>query len=620
VVGAAAKTAPQHPALEQAAPLLEALLTGVPGDQFLEIRTIAKGGASQKNFYPIDSLRKQGIASALPLYLDGRENVYYGVAPRYEKREAKAAHDRGDAVNRAAAVWFDEITKAPPALPPFSWLVETSIGKVQGGYFLTAPTAELERVERLNKRLGAAVGGDNVWNRGRILRLPGFINAKYEGQQRSYLVEFRPERRYTLEELERLLPPLPPLSAREDAEVRSRTYDGPFHPHYGEPLPDDAQERFSDYLKELGLTRTPDGRYRGPCPFPHQNGPSDGEAAFYGSPVSGTWHCFGSGHEGARSGGAQAFRALGFRVQLPDPLPDRGLPGFVGFPEDDDVAFRVEGEITFYHKCDKPSSKRKRDNTRPSNLWDFCCETFPDPPGIKPRVKSHILYSESEGQGLVCDLRSPTWQNGANAAFKKRKFLYHGTRKLSAFDTLYVKNIPVDDWTEEFHDTKKRAVERAEGQFLAVDNQLSRGCWRYLSTVPLDGFDPLGDLSGWLVSALSGIRVPDSVPQGQRFHPIRGSHALTKGCDAPVDEDKGRYRVVAQSREKTDWVLVEAELRVAGRVYEELDPVYRTQYRRGIRFAADSLEEVQEFALGLGGYELRKQHRKSEGWAEAEVK
>jgi hypothetical protein len=333
VVAPAAKAAPQiqgtnkHPALEDAVPFLEALLTGVPGDQFLEIRTIAKGGTSHKRFHSIDTLRAQGIAPALPLYLDGKENIYYGVAPRYEKREAKTNEDRGDAVNLASAVWFDEITKTPPDLPPFSWLIETSLNKVQGGYFLTGPTTDLERVERLNKRLGAAVGGDNVWNRGRILRLPGFINAKYEGQQRSWLVGFHPDRRYMLEDLERLLPLMP--VSRDDEDVQDRSYEGPFNPHHGDPLPDDVKDRFLDYLKGLGLARHADGRYRGPCPFEHEGGPSDGESAFYVSPISGTWHCFGSSHVGTRHGGVASFRALGFRTQLlqyvPNPEADRKL-------------------------------------------------------------------------------------------------------------------------------------------------------------------------------------------------------------------------------------------------------------------------------------------------------
>jgi hypothetical protein len=288
-------------------------------------------------------------------------------------------------------------------------------------------------------------------------------------------------------------------------------------------------------------------------------------------------------------------------------------------PDEEDVRFRVDSQNPYYSKTDKPFSAgsnpwkpRKRDNTRPSALWDFCCETFPDPPGVEPRVKSHILYSSVEGQALVCDLRSPTWLNAANAAFKKRKFLFHGTRKLSAFDALFIRNVAVDDWSEEFHEAKRKAIERAGGQYLAFDNQLSRGCWAYLSTVPIEGFTPLEDRSQWLIDVLGGIRVPDGVTKGQRFRPIRGTHALTKGCDAPVDEDRGKYEVVAVSQEATDWNLMEAELRAAGRIYEQLDPVYRAQHRWGVRFAANSLEEVQEFALGFGGvYQLRKRGRKS---------
>jgi hypothetical protein len=283
---------------------------------------------------------------------------------------------------------------------------------------------------------------------------------------------------------------------------------------------------------------------------------------------------------------------------------------------EEDVVFTVDSGITINLKNDKskkPGWKPRRSNTRPSSLWDFCCETFPDPPGVKPLVKSHILYSEKEKQGLVCDLPSNTWANAANAAFKKRKLLYHSIRKLSTFEALYVRDVAVDDWSQEFHDARAKAVQRADGQYLAIDNQLSRGCWAYLSTVPLEGFTPLEDVSSWLVASLGGIRVPTPLPQGQRFRPIRGSHALTKGCDAPIDEDRGRYQVVAESNNPTDWALLEAELRVSGRKYEHVEPVYRAQYHWGIKFAADSLDEVREFALGFGGvYQLRKRFRSSE--------
>ena len=127
----------------------------------------------------------EGMVAALPFHLDGKANIYYGICPRVRQQGT------ADAVGEAVGVWFDEITRPPPDLPRFSWLVETSIGKVQGGYFLKEASSDLARVELLCRRLAAAVGGDNVGDRARVLRLPGFINCKYEGGQRACLLELR---------------------------------------------------------------------------------------------------------------------------------------------------------------------------------------------------------------------------------------------------------------------------------------------------------------------------------------------------------------------------------------------------------------------------------------------
>ena len=70
-------------------------------------------------------------------------------------------------------------------------------------------------MEQLNRRLGTAVGGDNVANRGRILRLSGFINLNHPGAQRARLLEFHPDRRYTLDELDQRLPQLPQTPPEE---------------------------------------------------------------------------------------------------------------------------------------------------------------------------------------------------------------------------------------------------------------------------------------------------------------------------------------------------------------------------------------------------------------------
>ena len=173
----------RHPALEQAVPFLEALLAQANPSHYLEIRAITPQGKVSQYYHLIRDLFDKGMASALPCHLDGKANIYYGVCPR-TRQEGTAR-----AVEIATAAWFDEIKKVPPPdLPPFSWMVQTSTGQVQGGYFLKQPTRNLERVERLNRRLAVAVGGDNVGDRARVLRLPGFINCKYQGE-RAHLLE-----------------------------------------------------------------------------------------------------------------------------------------------------------------------------------------------------------------------------------------------------------------------------------------------------------------------------------------------------------------------------------------------------------------------------------------------
>ena len=108
---------------------LVALFGQAPGDQFLEIREIDGKGEVQQTFHPIEDLQTHGFAKALPIKSDGVSNVYYGVASRIIRRGT--ARD----VTVAGAVWFDEITRASADLPPFSFVVETSPGKVQGGHF-----------------------------------------------------------------------------------------------------------------------------------------------------------------------------------------------------------------------------------------------------------------------------------------------------------------------------------------------------------------------------------------------------------------------------------------------------------------------------------------------------
>ena len=74
----------------EATNFLDALLEGVPDNQYLEIRTLKPGGGGKKKFYRLSQLRQRGFEAALPGHLDGKENVYYGVAPRYDPADQEA--------------------------------------------------------------------------------------------------------------------------------------------------------------------------------------------------------------------------------------------------------------------------------------------------------------------------------------------------------------------------------------------------------------------------------------------------------------------------------------------------------------------------------------------------
>jgi hypothetical protein len=78
-------------------------------------------------------------------------------------------------------------------------------------------------IEDLNKRIAAHVGGDNVWDRGRLLRVPGTFNHKAEPVKPVTLVELNPEWVYTPAQLEKA-GPQPHLEHGPDTDRSAREY------------------------------------------------------------------------------------------------------------------------------------------------------------------------------------------------------------------------------------------------------------------------------------------------------------------------------------------------------------------------------------------------------------
>ena len=139
--------------------------------------------------------------------------------------------------HRAYGVMLDDIgTKSAgrerlEACPP-SYLIETSPGNYQAGYLFKEPQESLERVTALQESL-VATGLCDPGAKGpasRLGRLPCGYNGKYEPAPMCRLVEWHPERRYTLAEIEQRLqlqPPVAKSSKKPSAGASGQSRIGP---------------------------------------------------------------------------------------------------------------------------------------------------------------------------------------------------------------------------------------------------------------------------------------------------------------------------------------------------------------------------------------------------------
>jgi hypothetical protein len=184
--------------LSAAASWLEIVFEDAPEGAYVERRVIDPvSKRAQQSFWPVSD-----VANLIDAQLDGKANVYVGICPR--AREGGKAAD----VVAASCLWVDDPTVEPSALLPTpTMVVETSPGKSQMIWRLQEWTSDLDRIERLNGRLRDALGGDNVQDRARVLRLPGFLNMKPEhpSQPRARMLDTHPFLKTSLDEMETAL-------------------------------------------------------------------------------------------------------------------------------------------------------------------------------------------------------------------------------------------------------------------------------------------------------------------------------------------------------------------------------------------------------------------------------
>jgi hypothetical protein len=197
-----------YPSIHQAHCFLEALHAPLHYGEQIELRWNSPNfrGSMSRNFYPSTEAAAHEAVS-LGLNYD----VYVGVAPRW------GSDGTGVGVRRLGALWADLDAKGEHTVGSRLRQLEDltchpSILVLTGGgchaYWLLSRPADgleqLEQAEGVMRWLGQRLGGDPVWDRARILRVPGTCNYKYELPRPVELERFEPRLRYDLDQLEEM--------------------------------------------------------------------------------------------------------------------------------------------------------------------------------------------------------------------------------------------------------------------------------------------------------------------------------------------------------------------------------------------------------------------------------
>lgn len=197
--------------------------------------------------------------------------------------------------HRACGVYLDDIgTKAAPrerldACPP-SYLIETSLGNYQAGYLFVQPVKDLAQVDALQEALVKA-GLCDPGAKGpsaRLGRLPYGVNGKYSPPQRCRLVEWHPDRRYSIEQIVELLElePVQPVGLRRKTRSAAgrqvQLSDGSGEDDIYRPRA--AENVVLTALRQRGLYKQPLGdlKHEITCPWVHEHtGGIDNGSAYF---------------------------------------------------------------------------------------------------------------------------------------------------------------------------------------------------------------------------------------------------------------------------------------------------------------------------------------------------
>ena len=171
--------------------------------------------ATWPSFLPNKTLVKEGQAWF------GNTGSY--IIDRLDKNKPSASKHH---VEYVLAMMLDDIgtkSKTPPLAP--TWIIETSEGNYQWGYAFSEQPPKGEFCAAVNALAAAGYTDPGANNPVRNFRLPGAVNFK-RGNFVARLVEFHPEREYTLEDICAACDVVPGESVSDGPEAIRLTDDG----------------------------------------------------------------------------------------------------------------------------------------------------------------------------------------------------------------------------------------------------------------------------------------------------------------------------------------------------------------------------------------------------------
>ena len=198
-------------------------LQGISNEQFLEavfqdlqtnerpIVVCIPDGIDKDTYWGVGSSWAPGLAKRPGNASDDEANWFFTLSTYLPEVNGQYRRTKAQ-FHRAYGVMLDDIgTKSAErarldACPP-SYLIETSPGNYQAGYLFAEPQENLDRVNALQEALVATglcdPGAKSPASR--LGRLPRGHNGKYDPPPMCRLVEWHPERRYTIAEIEQRL-------------------------------------------------------------------------------------------------------------------------------------------------------------------------------------------------------------------------------------------------------------------------------------------------------------------------------------------------------------------------------------------------------------------------------